>query len=379
MRKSVLGRNRVFPASLLLGLLAAAPVGAAPFAYVANFGNPPSVSVIDLATEAVVTTIPAPDGTDPYWVAISRNGSVVAVTLHDDTGVLLIDATTNSSLGVVGGVGEEPEAVAVNSTGTTVYVADEQPSSTEGELYVVDVATRSVTAGPIRIDELEGMEICDEPENMVISPDDRFLYIACAGDTVIRVDTSTFSILPIADDTDDAHGVALSCDGTRLYYGDTSVPDEGAQAFEWNTQTQALTGTVFDDCELYNGAVSPDGSQLYCVEENRSVKIYDTASGNLLKEIDFGSCCSAGVAVHPLGGKIYVPVSSQDRVEVVDTVALQDLPGSISVGDNPERGIAIQSCTVPANRVPVAGHTGLAVLCLLLAALGSSCLYLRHV
>ena len=73
----------------------------------------------------------------------------------------------------------------MDSNGSTVYVADEDPvSSSDGDLYIVDVASRMVTAGPI--DLSAG---CDEPENMVISPDDAFLYITCAGSSVIRVAT----------------------------------------------------------------------------------------------------------------------------------------------------------------------------------------------
>ena len=196
-----------------------------PFAYVAGF-NSGTVIVIDIPTETQVTSFVT--GGDPYWVAISANDATVAATLHDSTGVALIDGTTNTLIAVVAGVGDEPEAVAVNSTGTTVYVADED----DDDLYVVDVATKAVTAGPIAL-------TCDEPENMVISPDDAFLYITCAGfsgSTVIRVATAGFAELTIATGLSDPHGIALNPAGTRLYYTD------GTDVFEWNTSTLSLTG-----------------------------------------------------------------------------------------------------------------------------------------
>ena len=140
----------------------------------------------------------------------------------------MVDGTTNSLIGVVNGVGSEPEAVAVNSTGTTVYVADES----NDELYVVDVATQKVTADPI------DLPTCSEPENMVISPDDAFLYITCAGSSVIRVATAGGSVLLIDDDLNDPHGIALNPAGTRLYYTD------GDDTFEWDTGTQSLTSTT---------------------------------------------------------------------------------------------------------------------------------------
>ena len=198
------------------------PVGAqaAPFAYVADLGGP-SVSVIDLATEMVIATIPIPGSNptpEPYWINISADGRVVATSLHNDQGVALIDATTNTLIDVVTGVGREPEAVAVNSNGTTVYVADEDPSGpSDGDLYVVDVATRTVTTGPIDL-----TSVCDEPESMLISPDDRFLYITCTGVSIIRVTISGFALMTIDPDTNDAHGLALNRAGTRLYYSDNT-------------------------------------------------------------------------------------------------------------------------------------------------------------
>ena len=290
-----------------------------PFAYVAISGQ---VSVIDLSTEMEVTTLAT--GGDPYWVAISSNGATVAASLHNSTGVALIDGTTNSLLGVVSGVGSEPEAVAVNSTGSTVYVADESGE----DLYVVDVASETVTAGPIDLSS-----DCDEPENMVISPDDAFLYITCAGfsnSTAIRVATAGFAITTVASGLNDPHGIALNAAGTRLYYTD------GTDVFEWDTGSQADTGTTFAGCEMYFGAVRPDGTQLYCQEESGDLIIYDTSSGNLLASIDTGG---DAVAVSPDGTRAYVPQG--DVVEVVDTVALVDLPGGITISASGGRGIAI--------------------------------------
>ena len=291
-----------------------------PFAYVANGAG--QVSVIDLSTETESTTIAT--GGDPYWVAISSDGTTVAASLHNSTGVALIDGTTNLLLGVVGGVGSEPEAVAVNSTGSTVYVADESGEN----LYVVDVSSETVTAGPIDLSAT-----CGEPENMVISPDDAFLYITCAdfsNSNAIRVATAGFAITTVASGLNDPHGIALNAAGTRLYYTD------GTDVFEWNTGTQADTGTTFSGCNMYFGAVSPDGTQLYCQEEFGDLIIYDTSDGSLLATINTGG---DAVAAGPDGTRAYVPVSGV--VEVIDTVGLVDLPGDITMTGSGARGIAV--------------------------------------
>jgi DNA-binding beta-propeller fold protein YncE len=85
---------------------------------------------------------------------------------------------------------DEPEAIAVNSTGTLVYFANEGDDT----LWVVDVASQDCD-GPIELDDSTS---CSGPENMVISPDDSTLYITCAGSSVISVDTNSFDVDQIA-------------------------------------------------------------------------------------------------------------------------------------------------------------------------------------
>ena len=67
--------------------------------------------------------------------------------------------------------------------------------SSTNALWVVDVATQTCVDGPIELNG--GGPVCEEPENMVISPDDSTLYIACAegsDSAVISVDTTNFVI-----------------------------------------------------------------------------------------------------------------------------------------------------------------------------------------
>ena len=289
-----------------------------PFAYVANL-NSGQVSVIDLPTETEVTAIAT--GGEPYWVAISSDGSTVAASLHDSTGVALIDGVSNALLGVVSGVGSEPEAVAVSSDGGTVYVGDESGDA----LYVVDVVTESVTGGPVDISAS-----CSEPENMVISPDDAFLYVTCTGSSVIRVATSGFAITSIDTGLGDPHGIALSPEGTLLYYTD------GTDVLEWDTGSEALTGTTFSGCDMYGGRVSPDGSKLFCKEEFGDLMVFDTSDGSLLGSVSIGG---QAVDVSGDGTKAYLPTGAV--TEVVDVATVTDLAGSIAMSGDGGRGIAI--------------------------------------
>lgn len=272
-------------------LLPAAPAWSTPFAWVSTQRS--FVSVIDIDAGTEVASLDTGGGSS-YWIAASRQGNVVATSLHDTAGVATFDATTRSLIGTVGGVGSEPEAVAVSSDGSTVYVADESGDT----LYIVDVGSLGVVHS---VDISDG---CSEPENMVISPDDSELFITCAGSSVIRVATTApFSMGLIDSGLSDPHGIALDPTGEFLYYTD------GSDALEWNTMTQGLTGTTFTGCDMYNGAVSPDGTLLYCVEEGSQLTIYQTATGAMLGgPVDLGSFSATGVAVRPDGTRAYVAV-----------------------------------------------------------------------
>jgi DNA-binding beta-propeller fold protein YncE len=100
--------------------------------------------------------------------------------------------------------------------------------------------------------------------------------------------------------------------GTLLYYTD------GDDVIEYNTVTGMDTGNVYDDCDMQNGAVSPDGSRLYCVDEGDEFFIYDIANpGPPLQVIDLGDADARGVAVSSDGARAFVPFG--DVLKVVDT------------------------------------------------------------
>src|SRR5438128_417826 len=82
-------------ATTLLGLLllATPAAQAEPFAYIANNGSN-SVSVIDIATNAVTATVKV--GSFPVGVSANPTGSRVYVTNQGGNSVSVLDTTTNT-------------------------------------------------------------------------------------------------------------------------------------------------------------------------------------------------------------------------------------------------------------------------------------------
>lgn len=110
------------------------------------------VSVLDLQDGGrVLITLPA--GTSPHSVAISPDGTRVAVTNFNSDDVTLIDTVANTVVGTIG-VGDNPQDVTYAPDGRHFYTADVESDT----ITVVDTETLEVTArvpagdGPTSVD-----------------------------------------------------------------------------------------------------------------------------------------------------------------------------------------------------------------------------------
>jgi YVTN family beta-propeller protein len=109
-------------AGLAMGLGAmASPAEAQPFAYVTNRGTN-NVSVIDTATNTVVTTLAM--GSSPDAVAVSPDGKHAYVANSGSNTVSVIDTATNTVEAATIPVGNTPAGVAVTPDGKHAYVAN---------------------------------------------------------------------------------------------------------------------------------------------------------------------------------------------------------------------------------------------------------------
>jgi len=113
-------------------------IEAAPFAYITNSGSN-NVSVIDIATDTVVATVPV--GTAPDGVSVNPGGTMAYITNAVSNNVSVIDTATNTVVATVV-VGTAPIGVSVNPAGTRVYVANLNSNT----VSVIDTATDTVVA-----------------------------------------------------------------------------------------------------------------------------------------------------------------------------------------------------------------------------------------
>src|SRR5205823_5094313 len=113
--------------------------------YVANQGT---VSVINTATNAVVATISIPGLRQVFGIAINPAGSRVYLSDTAANVVGVIDATSNTFMGVLA-VGLAPMGLATDPTGAFIFVAQDRAL---GTVSVIRAATNTVVA-TVRVGE----------------------------------------------------------------------------------------------------------------------------------------------------------------------------------------------------------------------------------
>jgi len=121
-------------ASSLLLVVGASPVQAAPGRAYVSSSRANTVSVVDTATNAIVTTIPIGHG--PDGLAVTPDGSRVYVANADGT-VSVIDTASNTVVATVT-VGGRPSWVTIAPDGTRAWVTGFDRTS------VVDTASNTV-------------------------------------------------------------------------------------------------------------------------------------------------------------------------------------------------------------------------------------------
>jgi len=113
-----------------------------------SFSSNRLVSVIDTATDTVVAAIPI-SGPRNAFAAVTPDSRWVYVT-HEPNSVSVVDTATNTVLTTIS-VGTHPHGVAVTPDGSKVYVVNNEPFNVVGSVSVIDTATNTVLGSPIRV------------------------------------------------------------------------------------------------------------------------------------------------------------------------------------------------------------------------------------
>jgi YVTN family beta-propeller protein len=168
--------------------------------------SPTDVTVIDTATDKVITTIPVKGA--PSQVAFSPSGASAYVVTAD--GLYTFSTATRKLTGFTGGLGD-PRGIAVAPSGGAVYVTD----TTDNTVKVISASGGRVEKS-IRVGEL--------PWQVVVSADGKTAYVANPdSDSVSVIDTATGKVTDTIAVTGDPDTLALTPDGSQLWVGQRSA------------------------------------------------------------------------------------------------------------------------------------------------------------
>ena len=165
-----------------------------------------------------------------------------------------------------------------------------------------------------------------EPAGVVVSPDNKFVYVANFGGNVSIINAATNTVQTTIPAGLTPAELAISSNGGKLYV--SNEVDRGTVTvinLADGNSTQTITGL---GSEPYGLALTPDGTQLWVADfGGDKVDVIDTGTNKVVSSIVVGLLPSF-IAFTPDGSKAYV--SSNHRVFVID-VASQTVKARIHV------------------------------------------------
>jgi YVTN family beta-propeller protein len=196
---------------------------------ISDFGN--SVSVIDAPPNTVATITV---GSFPFGVAVTPDGSKVYVANSADNTVSVIDTATDTVVTTipVGGAfpnAASPKGVAVSPDGSKVYVVNAGQFAGNGTVQVIATATNTVVT-----------TITSVGTNLVgvaVTPDGSKVYVtdASAISRVLVIDTTTNTVVTSIPVGSIPIGVAVTPDGSKVFVANQSSNTVSVIATATNT------------------------------------------------------------------------------------------------------------------------------------------------
>ncbi len=334
---------------LLLGIAAwasPATAGPVPTIYVANAGNPSTVTAVDSATKSVEKSIAIRGGTT-VGVGVTPNGTkAYALVVGSDEvgspGVLVPISTATNTTGKAIAVGVNPYTFAFNPNGRYAYVVDGFDAAT-----TAPNAPGTVT--PVNLaDEAAGrpIKVGTNPGSIAVTPNGRTAYVTDSNAT--NGVPTTITPINLATDMPDkaihvaARGIAITLNGVTAYAFDRDAVVPIATATNLPGKAIVLRGIA------QAIALAPDGQTAWALTtpdpglEHGSSKVsltsINTATDQIGKVVPLTGMPTEGqffLAVTPNGAHIYVlgQGSGKTASTLVDIDAATDRAGPpIKVG-----------------------------------------------
>lgn len=311
---------------IALALTPAAFVHAEPFAYITNQGSH-DVSVIDLALQKVVATVPV--GRSPAGVAASSRTGRVFVSNPDSKTISVIDMRTQQVVDTLE-AGDGPVGIDVAPDGSHVYAADWYRDS----LLVFDVRATAQALGQPNSGPhapIASIKVGKAPAGVAASDRADVVFVAERDDdSVALVDVSAHRVRTRV--RVGSHPFALLFDAPRQRLYVLNVQSDDISVLDTRDPNRLeVVATIKVGKAPYGAALVADGMLLYVTNQHDdTVSVIDASSLTLMRTLT-GFSYPEGVAAH--GDQIYVVNWMNDNVSVLDARSGLTLR-SIATGKN---------------------------------------------
>ncbi|HSW74094.1 MAG TPA: beta-propeller fold lactonase family protein [Candidatus Limnocylindria bacterium] len=315
------------------------------YVYVANNNNDgipngDSVSVIEVATNTVITTIHDASFNEPYTITINAAGTKAYVTNSNSTTVTIIDIATNTVSGVITGF-DGPSGFAITPDGNTAYVNNYGGPGGVGSgngttIRVVDLNTNTIVGPAITVDLA--------PASLAVTPNGEFVYVINYVDG--NPGTGTANIIRTSDNTvvgritgfSGPFKIAITPNGRYAYvtnFGSNNFSPVGTTVSVIDLNSNTIIATITLGTQPSGIAITPNGRFVYVSNYNTlylgpnftnltpgqgTVNVIDVCTNKVLCPVIVVGASPADLTITPDGRRLYVSNYSANTVSVVDIV-----------------------------------------------------------
>lgn len=311
------------------------------FGYVANNNNDgipngDSVSVLNLKTNTVLTTIQDPSFSEPYTITINAAGTKAYVTNSNSSTITIIAIPSNTVIGTIGGF-DGPSGMVITPGGTIAYV------NNYGGPILMSGNGRTVSIVSLVTNTIIGtITVGQAPAALAISPDGKFVY------SINYVDgnpgTGTMSVIRTSDNTvittipgfSGPFGIAITPNGQYAYvtnFGSNNFSPYGTTVSVVSLKTNSIIATIQLGIQPSGIAITPNGALAYATNYNTlylgpdftdltpgqgTVEIIDTCTNKVICSPIVVGPSPASITISPDGTRAYVTNYSGNSVSVIN-------------------------------------------------------------
>jgi YVTN family beta-propeller protein len=282
--------------------------------YVSDYSNK---RVIVISGEAGnISTIELTGATNPKWMAINPSGTKLYVAddfAHVQTSEVFVINTATDTVEAIVWVCQTARGMVFNSDGSKLFVNSNNAQS----ICIITTATNSFTDYP-GVDRISGTG--SDINGIAYNPAKNWLYVCSTGSDRIDVatadasTTNTFTSIPV----DEPYDVAMNISNESIYVTTGYTKYGGGFLVSYEADTLDLKASIESnapngDKYLRNVAVSPDGKHVYAGVHDYSyidslnsdlgtmegINVFATSPSNLnnLNQIAFSSDSKAAFVV----------------------------------------------------------------------------------